>query len=135
MHNHWRQFNSCNSKDTLYIIWFFQWFGCAFTNNCAGLYLRSVSEIWYTWTEVIYFYDHQLLNWYRKLCSTSFAYHSHLAHSSLILLGCSLSLSGIHMGTLALALRIASFSLFPVLKMLIDGVLWEYVQKWAQSKI
>ena len=92
MHNHWRQFNSFNSKDTLYIIWFFQWFGCALTNNCAGLYIRSVSEIWNTWTGVIYFYDHQLLNWHRKLCSTSFASHSHLAHSSLILLGCSLSL-------------------------------------------
>ena len=128
MNNHWKPFNAFNFKDILYIIWCFQWFGCALTNNCAGLYTRPVSEIWDKRT------DKWIILWTSVQLQTD-TEHS-IVHLLLLLPLCSLfsyiagvlSLSGIHMSTLAL---------FPLssLKMLTDGMLWEDVHKWAQSKM
>lgn len=138
MNNHWKPFNAFNFKDILYIIWCFQWFGCAFTNNCAALYIWPVSEIWDkktdTWiilwssvqlqTDTEHSIVHLLL--FLPLCSL-FSYIAGV-------LSLSLSLSGIHMSTLALS---QSLFLFPLssFKMLTDGMLWEDVHKWAQSKM
>lgn len=139
MNNHWKPFNAFNFKDILYIIWCFQWFGCAFTNNCAALYIRPVSEIWdkKTDTWIILWIICSITNWYRTFYSTSFVLPPTLFTFLLHCWGAlslSLSLSGIHMSTLALS---QSLFLFPLssFKMLTDGMLWEDVHKWAQSKM
>ena len=95
---------------------------------------RPVSEIWDKRT------DKWIILWTSVQLQTD-TEHS-IVHLLLLLPLCSLfsyiagvlSLSGIHMSTLALS---QSLFLFPLssLKMLTDGMLWEDVHKWAQSKM
>ena len=116
MNNHWKPFNAFNFKDILYIIWCFQWFGCALTNNCAGLCIRPVSEIWDKRT------DKWIILWTSVQLQTD-AEHS-IVHLLLLLPLCSLfsyiagvlSLYLAFIWVLLPCLRVSSCCLFPLLR-------------------